>query len=54
MSEQATHPRDSDDDKDHGVDEEHSDQNGEAQPEGAVPDHSEDRPTDPSPEDEAA
>lgn len=54
MSEQATPQRDSDDDQEHGVDAEQSDQNNESQHPGAVPDHGADRPTDPSPEDEAA
>lgn len=54
MSDQATPARDSDDDKDHGIAPEESDQNREEQHAGAVPDHSADRATDPSSEDESA
>jgi hypothetical protein len=50
MSEQGTPQRD--DDADFGGATEESDQNGEEQQPDAVPDHSEDRPTDPSPDDE--
>jgi hypothetical protein len=52
MSEQATPQRDSDDDTQLDGAPEQSDQNGEEQQPGAVPSHSEDRPTDPSPGDE--
>jgi hypothetical protein len=52
MSEQGAPARDSDDDTDLGGAPEQSDQNGEEQQQGAVPDHSEDRATDPSPDDE--
>lgn len=54
MSDEAAPQRDSSDTTEQGVDEQYSDQNREAQQQGSVPDHSEDRPTDPSPADESA
>jgi hypothetical protein len=50
MSDQATPQRD--EDADFGGATEESDQNREEQQQDAVPDHSEDRPTDPAPQDE--
>lgn len=54
MSDQAASQGDSTDDKQHGVTDEVSEQNREEGQPGAQPDHAEDRPTDPAPEQESA
>ncbi len=52
MSDQAAPDREGDDDTDFAGATEQSDQNREEQQQGATPDHSDDRPTEPAPQDE--